>query len=83
MNDDLLYLLQRYAVTISATSENRGTGSDLRYYSATVVMKNDATQVRATGFAHGAAGDDTLRQDAIQSALSRLVRIAKAIEDAY
>lgn len=81
--NDLLYLLSRYTVQIAVNNENHGTSRDIRYYTATVSIRNSGAQLSATGFAHGTIGDDAMRQEAIQGALERLVRIAKAIEEAY
>ena len=82
MNDYLMYLLMRYTVQITITSENSGTSRDIRYYTATASMQNSSSHFTAHGFAHGTMSDDT-RQEAIQAALHKLVKVAKAIEETY
>ncbi len=82
MDDDLLYLLQRYTVQIEVKSSNWGTSSDQRYYTATVMIKNGSTQLSMSGSSFGKTGDAPARQEAIQSALDRVMVIAKAIEEA-
>jgi len=83
MENDLLYLLQRYTVQIAVTSQNYGTSSEHRYYTATVSIQNGKTQLSMSGSAHGGKGSDAVRQEAIAIALGRVVTIAKSIEEAY
>ena len=82
MNDNLMYLLERYAVQVEVKSGNWGTSSDQRYYTATVTIKNGATQLSMSGSAFGKTDDIAVRQEAIQAALDRVVSIAKVIEEA-
>lgn len=79
--DDLLYLLQRYAVTIRIDNRSMGTSVNDISLDAVVSAENSGRKLTAHSHVYGRADQaKALREEATHGALSRLRRQVEALE---
>lgn len=79
--DDLLYLLQRYAVTIRVDNRSMGTSVSDISLDAVVSAENSERKLTAHSMVWGKAADAVaLREGAVLSSLARLRRQVEALE---